>query len=291
MRRIAVACCSLLAASAVTSAANAASAHVVLRIQTTGSSGTTTILGRGSTESSQRRSKLDLVLSNGANSVRYKVVLSAAPALTLFLFGQPMPNAPKGATWARTVGPGVAPLIDPSLPLRLERGRALGAGRHAVRIAGVDAALLAPAASPALLRRGFTGTIWVDDAGRVNRFKVTVPFGTDHATIDERLSAFGAAGRIDLPRIETVYDPSVETAKGILRNAVPDVEAWRVGHATAGYTGMTAAKLRRLDHNLSEQLSVVRATRKTYCIEATLNGVTVNKNGPDAEIAVGRCRR
>jgi hypothetical protein len=294
MRRFAVVSCSLLAALTVASVASAESAHVVLRIQTQDQGGrVTTIVGRGSTESSQHRSKLNLVLSNGVNEVRYKAVLSASPKLTLFLFGASIPDLPKGVTWARSDGAAVAPLMDPSLPLLLKPGRPLGGGRYQVRIDGADAALLAPTASRDQLRRGFTGTTWLDSARHVIRFKATVPFGSSRATIDERFSGFGAPVQIALPRPETVYDPSVEMVKRLVVAALADIEAWNADHAkTTGYTGMTAANLRRIyDTNLSKQLKVVRATRNTYCIEATLNGITVKKDGPSGQIIVGRCPR
>lgn len=292
MRRFAVVSLSLLAALAATSAANATSAHVVLRIQTQDSGGLTTIEARGSTETSQRRSKLDLELSNGVNEVRYKAVLSASTKLTLFLFGGTMQSLPKGVIWARTVGAGVAPLMDPSLPLRLKRGRALGGGRYQMRIAGADAVLLAPAASRDQLGHGFIGTVWLDNAGHVTRFTATVPFGSERETIDERLSGYGAAGRIALPRIETVYDPSVEMVKQLVRAALPSLEAWNSDHPTTGYAGATAAKIRsRYDNTFSKQLEIVRATRQTYCIEATLNGITAKDEGPAGPVTVGRCPR
>jgi hypothetical protein len=292
MRRFTVVFSSLLATLAITSAANAESAHVVLRIQVQDSGTVTTIVAHGSTETSQRRSKLDLELSNGVNQVRYKAILSSSPKLTLFLFGASIPNLPKGLTWARSDGAAVAPLMDASLPLLLKRGAALGGGRYKVRIEGADAALLAPSATKAQLRGGFTGSIWADSAGHVTRFKATVPFGRTHATIDERLSDFGAAGRIALPRIETVYDPSVEMVKRLVSAGVLTIETWHIDHAATGYAGATAATLRRrYDHTLSTRLNVVRATRNAYCIEATLNGITVKFEGPAGPAAVGRCPR
>jgi hypothetical protein len=251
----------------------------------------TTMVGRGSTENSQRRSKLDLVLSKGVTELRYKAVLSASPKLTLFLFGSSIPNLPEGVTWARSDGTAVAPLMDPSLPLTLKRGHALGGGRYQVRITGADAALLAPAASPDQLRRGFTGTTWLDKARHVVRFKATVPFGGSRATIDERFSDFGAPVQIALPRAKTVYDPSVEMVKRLVRAGVPAIESWRVDHAATGYSEATIAKLRRYDGTLSTRLELVHATRTTYCLEATLNGITVKYDGPAGPVAVGRCRR
>ena len=171
------------------------------------------------------------MLSNGVNELRYKAVLSASPKLTLFLFGSSIPNLQEGVTWARSDGTAVAPLMDPSLPLMLKRGRALGGGRYRVRIAGADAALLAPIASRDQLRRGFTGTTWLDKARHVIRFKATVPFGSSRATIDERFSGFGAPVKIALPRPETVYDPSVEVVRRLVVAALADIEAFNADHA------------------------------------------------------------
>lgn len=60
---------------------------------------------------------------------------------------------------------------------------------------------------------------------------------------------------------------------------------------TSGYAGMTLSLLRsHYDHTLSPSIEAVRfASSNSYCLEATVKGQTVRKNGPNASIEVGRC--
>ena len=55
----------------------------------------------------------------------------------------------------------------------------------------------------------------------------------------------------------------------MVRNAAPAVEAYRVDHGT--YVGITAAKLRHYDRNISS-IEVAYAHKDTYCIEASVLG-------------------
>lgn len=54
------------------------------------------------------------------------------------------------------------------------------------------------------------------------------------------------------------------------------------------YKGMTVAKLRRMNTAL-RNVRVVRASKKTYCIEGRLNGLTALRNGPAVLIRRGTC--
>lgn len=54
------------------------------------------------------------------------------------------------------------------------------------------------------------------------------------------------------------------------------------------YSGMTVAKLRRMNSAL-RNVRVVRATKKTYCIEARVNGLAALQNGPGTMIRRGSC--
>jgi hypothetical protein len=76
-------------------------------------------------------------------------------------------------------------------------------------------------------------------------------------------------------------------ARTNLRASIPALEAWRADHGT--YAGATLDLLRKsYDYGL-KGVVVVRADRKTYCIESTVDGVTVSKAGPAAELAPRSC--
>ena len=78
------------------------------------------------------------------------------------------------------------------------------------------------------------------------------------------------------------YDPETN-----IRASIPAIEAYYADHNT--YAGVTDDLLRaKYDFGLP-RFAVVRATRKTYCIESTVNGVSFHKAGPAADIAAGAC--
>jgi hypothetical protein len=58
-----------------------------------------------------------------------------------------------------------------------------------------------------------------------------------------------------------------------LRSPVPAIEAWYADHGK--YAGMTIDQLRaQYDYGIPSEIQVVRATRKAYCVETTVNGDT-----------------
>ena len=61
--------------------------------------------------------------------------------------------------------------------------------------------------------------------------------------------------------------PYSNTSAAMVRNAAPAIEAYRFDHGI--YVGITAAKLRRYDRNISS-LEVAYAHKDTYCIEASV---------------------
>jgi hypothetical protein len=83
------------------------------------------------------------------------------------------------------------------------------------------------------------------------------------------------------------YDGGESKAQANVRAAIPAIEAWNADHGT--YAGMTLSKLRRQYDAGLPQIRIVRAAKTTYCVESTLDGVTVSKDGPAAEIARGSC--
>ncbi len=79
-----------------------------------------------------------------------------------------------------------------------------------------------------------------------------------------------------------------EHAVTYVRMAVPAIEAWNADHN--GYTGVTLAGLRSYDYGV-RNVTVVRATRTTYCLQSRAGIWLAHKNGPTAAIAYGRCPR
>jgi hypothetical protein len=78
------------------------------------------------------------------------------------------------------------------------------------------------------------------------------------------------------------YDPETN-----IRAAVPAIEAYFADHNT--YAGLTDDLLRaKYDFGLPK-FTVVRATRKTYCVESRVDGVAFHKAGPAAYILPGTC--
>lgn len=73
--------------------------------------------------------------------------------------------------------------------------------------------------------------------------------------------------------------PSYGNPQTDLRAAVPAIEAWYVEHGK--YAGMTIDQLRaQYDFGIPSEIRVVRATKKAYCIETTVNGETWSYWGP-----------
>jgi type IV pilus assembly protein PilA len=81
-----------------------------------------------------------------------------------------------------------------------------------------------------------------------------------------------------------------QAAKADLRAALPAVESWASDH-TAGYTGMTAAKLiLSYDSGLSKSLVVSNVAAGTYCISETVGSKHAHVTGPGGTITLtGAC--
>jgi hypothetical protein len=72
-----------------------------------------------------------------------------------------------------------------------------------------------------------------------------------------------------------------------LRASVAAIEAYRLDH-NGTYAGMTLARLRDIDSGIAT-ISVVSASKKTYCAEATAGDARAFKNGPASAIMLGSC--
>jgi hypothetical protein len=82
--------------------------------------------------------------------------------------------------------------------------------------------------------------------------------------------------------------PSTGNAQTDLRSAVPAIEAWRLDHGT--YGGMTVAELRaQYDNGIPSGVRIVRAGKRSYCVESTAGGETWSYTGPRPGFREGDC--
>jgi hypothetical protein len=76
------------------------------------------------------------------------------------------------------------------------------------------------------------------------------------------------------------------TAEQRIRAAVPAMEAYAADHN--GYAGMTLAAIQKYDYGIAD-ITIVRASRDTYCVESGAGAEQRNKNGPGDPISAGPC--
>jgi hypothetical protein len=81
-------------------------------------------------------------------------------------------------------------------------------------------------------------------------------------------------------------DPQPRTAEQRIRAAVPAIEAYAADHN--GYAGVTVAALRKYDASIAE-ITIVRASPETYCIESGTGSEQFHRNGPAEATAAGPC--
>ena len=82
---------------------------------------------------------------------------------------------------------------------------------------------------------------------------------------------------------------NVSAAKANVRAGVPGMEAFNADHAT-GYSGVTLTKLQQSYDAGIKNISIVRATITSYCIQNTVPGTTTyHKGGPSGDIVSGVC--
>jgi len=81
-------------------------------------------------------------------------------------------------------------------------------------------------------------------------------------------------------------EANVRASVANLRASIPAIEAYWQDHSA--YTGMTLAGLRSIDAGIAG-ISIVSASKQTYCAEATSGDSRAFKNGPSGEIMLGSC--
>lgn len=89
-----------------------------------------------------------------------------------------------------------------------------------------------------------------------------------------------------VPKPGTTTTTPVTEAQQRIRNAIPAMEAYAADHR--GYAGATIAALQRYDASITD-ITIVRATSNTYCIESGTGAEQYHKNGPGEPIVSGPC--
>jgi hypothetical protein len=80
--------------------------------------------------------------------------------------------------------------------------------------------------------------------------------------------------------------PPPATAEQRIRETIPALEAYAADHN--GYAGVTVAALRTYDATIAD-VTIVHASRTTYCVESGAGTEQRHKDGPGAAIAAGPC--
>ena len=78
-------------------------------------------------------------------------------------------------------------------------------------------------------------------------------------------------------------------AQANVRSTLPGVEAYYADHTATGYSGLTLAKLQASYDAGIKNVTVVRATPASYCVQSVVGQATYKKSGPAADITSGAC--
>lgn len=296
MRRLALPLIVLV--SALCASAALASSHVSaprsalfsLRIDVDSSGDHTWVSGTGQIDGVHQLSSYAFTDTHGS---RVSAVVAASPQFAVYLRNATQPHSP----WQMLELSDTAPLMDPSLALRLgaDRRRALGTEqtdgvpttKYAMTIAYPEAALLAPTFIRIGSAAGIPVTVWIDRSGSVRRLHAVLRVPSTVITIDERLSSFGVPVQVTRPAVAGEAPHLANPAEDVLRVAQPDIESYGADHH--GYVGMTANRIRNEINLAFPDVDVVRASAKSYCVQATVGGFTAHQDGPKAPYAPGRC--
>ena len=78
-------------------------------------------------------------------------------------------------------------------------------------------------------------------------------------------------------------------AQANVRAAIPGVEAYYADHTATGYSGLTSAVLKASYDQGIKNITVVRATTASYCVQSVVGQATYKKGGPAGDIVSGPC--
>ncbi|MDX6415179.1 MAG: hypothetical protein QOH23_2589 [Gaiellaceae bacterium] len=263
-----------------------------MRIVYTDSVNPTSVVGTGQINDAQRLSSFvfdDPYLGHTS------VLISSWPNFSVF--------SKNGSEWYEAFAGDTEPLVDPGLALRLDprAGRAVGTEmidgvrttKVILAVRGRDVDVLAPSFMPSFFdRTGIPVTIWVDSSGAVRQLHAVVKITSgkyvmSKTVIDERLSAFGTPVQLSRPTTHNARPPRANLVESALDRALIDVTSYYYDHHYS-YVGMTP-RVMQDDDSMFPDVKIVRPTKTSYCIQATLNGVTAHQNGPKAPYAAGPC--
>jgi hypothetical protein len=133
---------------------------------------------------------------------------------------------------------------------------------------------LVVALAAAVLAASFVAGRYVWPSGKPHGREIALPGGGTLYVSDKQAQAIRRRN-------------AAAAAQRNLRASIPAIEAWNADHDT--YAGATLDTLRRAyDYGLAD-IVVVRASRKTYCIESTVDGVTYSKAGSGAPLVPRSC--
>jgi hypothetical protein len=263
-----------------------------LRVDYITASDTDTTVGTGKIDNVHRVSSFDYTQDGWP----LHAVVSSVPILTVYLS-----RSGTGA-WSEMGLDEIGQVIDPAVALRIDAraGRRLGTERmdgvtttkYAITLKYPESALIEPLSTAAVLGAGIPVTAWIDSSGAVHRMHAVITDRSGkyvHSTtvIDERLSGFGSAVQVDRPVDPSSRPMRANLAESVLDATIPDIESYFWDHH--GYTGMTPRAVRATTDFAFPDVKIVRATATTYCVQATVNGVTAHQNGPKAPYAAGPC--
>jgi hypothetical protein len=77
-------------------------------------------------------------------------------------------------------------------------------------------------------------------------------------------------------------------AQANVRAAVPGLEAYNADHGV-GYDGVTLTKLQQSYDSGIKDVTIVRASASSYCVQSTVGSTTYHKEGPAGDIVSGPC--
>jgi type IV pilus assembly protein PilA len=77
-------------------------------------------------------------------------------------------------------------------------------------------------------------------------------------------------------------------AKANVRASVPGIEAYNADNS-AGYTGLTLAKLTAYDRGIKNVVFIGTPNSTSYCIKSTVGTKSWFKQGPGGDITTGAC--
>jgi len=78
-------------------------------------------------------------------------------------------------------------------------------------------------------------------------------------------------------------------AQANVRSTLPGVEAYYADNTATGYSGLTLAKLQASYDAGIKNVTVVRATPASFCVQSVVGQATYKKAGPAADITSGAC--